>query len=222
MRNSQTKCKKRFAALGFTALLLAAALALGMTSVSVRQKAYAAEIQADIFSEDFDGTTFSEEWKDPVNAELQTGEYSLRYNGDSRWGSCISPMEHHVTDDVEISFDMQVSGGGWIAFVFGLPRYNSSMEYADVGTWFWPDNRTTLMDDKQGTSGGPVDTTQSNFASYSVSPFGFAKTSMRYVLTKKEDNRESDGAKIRRKRVPTTQTKKVAEHYARCSYAVFG
>ena len=131
-------------------------------------------------------------------------------------------MEHHVTDDVEISFDMQVSGGGWIAFVFGLPRYNSSMEYADVGTWFWPDNRTTLMDDKQGTSGGPVDTTQSNFASYSVSPFGFAKTSMRYVLTKKEDNRESDGAKIRRKRVPTTQTKKVAEHYARCSYAVFG
>lgn len=194
MRNLQTKSKNRFGTFGLTALILVAALVFGITSFSVRQKADAAEIQADIFSEDFDGKTFSEEWKDPVNAELQTGEYSLRYNGDSRWGSCISPMEHHVTGSAEISFDLQVSGGGWIAFVFGLPRYNSSMEYADIGTWFWPDNRTTVMDDKQGTSGGPVDTTQSNFASYSVSPFGFTKTSMRYVLTKKDDTRESDGA----------------------------
>ena len=157
-------------------------------------KAYAAETQADVFFDDFDGNTFSERWSDPVNAQLQTGGYSLRYDGDNgRWGACVSPMLHKITGNTEITFDIQVSGGGWLAFVFGLPRYNTSMEYADVGTWFFADS-TRLMDDKNGTSGGPAASTMDDYATYRVSPWNFGRTSMRYILTKNDEPRESDGA----------------------------
>lgn len=195
MKNiSRINTIKRFSVFGLIALCLAMTLALSVCLFSASQKANAAEVQTDIFSEDFDGSTFSELWKDPVNAELQTGEYSLRYDGNNgRWGACISPMSHKITGDTEISFDIQVSGGGWIAFVFGLPRYNSSMEYGDVGTWFFSDV-TCLMDDKKGTSGGPSDTTMDDYAKFDVSPWEFSKASIRYVLTKKDEPRESDGA----------------------------
>ena len=194
MKNiSRINTIKRFSVFGLIALCLAMTLALSVCLFSASQKANAAEVQTDIFSEDFDGSTFSELWKDPVNAELQTGEYSLRYDGNNgRWGACISPMSHKITGDTEISFDLQVSGGGWIAFVFGLPRYNSSMEYGDVGTWFFSDV-TRLMDDKKGTSGGPSDTTMDDYAKFDVSPWKFSKASIRYVLTKKDEPRESDG-----------------------------
>ena len=196
MRNiSQTKSGKRLAAGSVMALLLAAALLLGGAFFSARQKANAAEIQTDIFSEDFDGTAFSEEWANPVNAALQTGDDSLRYSGDSGWGSCVSPMAHQITGDAEISFNMQASGGGWIAFVFGLPRYNSSMEYADVGVWFWSD-KTCLMDDKAGKSGGPSSDTLDEFAQLKFSPWKWATTSVRCVLTKKDSTRPSDGAQM--------------------------
>ena len=190
----QNKSRKRLVASGIIVLLLVMIFAIGFGTFSITYNAHAAEVQTDIFSEDFDGKTFSERWENPVNAELQTGEYSLRYSGtNGRWGACITPISHKIAGDTEISFDLQVNGGGWIAFVFGLPRYNSSMEYADVGTWFFTDS-TRLMDDKKGKSGGPSDSTMDDFATFNVSPWNFSKASMRYVLTEKSEKRESDGA----------------------------
>lgn len=190
----QNKSRKRLVASGIIVLLLVMIFAIGFGTFSITYNAHAAEVQTDIFSEDFDGKTFSERWENPVNAELQTGEYSLRYSGtNGRWGACITPISHKIAGDTEISFDLQVSGGGWIAFVFGLPRYNSSMEYADVGTWFFTDS-TRLMDDKRGKSGGPSDSTMDDFATFNVSPWNFSKASIRYVLTEKSEKRESDGA----------------------------
>ena len=165
--------------------MLAAACAAGATALVCRNQAYAAEVEREIFSEDFDGKTFSDSWKDPVNAELQVGEYSMRYNGSSRWGSAISPMTHKITGDTDISFDIEVSGGGWISFVFGLPRYNSSIEYGDAGMWFW-NNCTRLMDDGYGTLGGPSDVTMGNYPTYNVSPWSNSRTSLNCVITKTE------------------------------------
>lgn len=188
----QIKSRKKAVA-GILAFLLSAVLLLCGLVLCVTKKADAAEIQTDIFSEDFDGKDFSDEWKNPVNAELQIREYSMRYNGSSRWGSGICPMTHKITGNTEISFDIEVSGNGWLSFVFGLPRYNSSIEYGDVGTWFWQDC-TRLMDDGKGTLGGPTDTTMGDYATFSVSPWQYSKTSLRYVLTKKDNKRESDNA----------------------------
>ena len=192
--NFRENIVKKFFVTGFVVLFCAiTVLTTGVFSPEIN-KAYAAETQADVFFDDFDGNMFSERWSEPVNAKLQTGGYSLRYDGDNgRWGACVSPMLHKITGNTEITFDIQVSGGGWLAFVFGLPRYNTSMEYADVGTWFFADS-TRLMDDKNGTSGGPAASTMDDYATYRVSPWNFGRTSMRYILTKNDEPRESDGA----------------------------
>lgn len=161
------------------------------------KKANAAVVRTEIFTEDFDGKDWGEEWTDPVNAELCVSEYSMRYNSDSgQWGSTIALMPHKITGSTEIMFDMEAKGGGWIAFVFGMPHYTNTIEYGDTGTWFFS-AETRLMDDGKGTYGGPKDFTMDDYKTYGVSPFLISgKTTMHYVLTENGRTRQHDNAKL--------------------------
>ena len=66
--NFRENIVKKFFVTGFVVLFCAiTVLTTGVFSPEIN-KAYAAETQADVFFDDFDGNTFSERWSEPVNA----------------------------------------------------------------------------------------------------------------------------------------------------------
>lgn len=194
--NIKTKIKKSVFIKTLPVALLALGLAWGGAAVGLKKTAYASMMQTEVFSEDFDGAAFSGEWANPVNTQLQVGENSMRYDGASNWGSCVSPMSHRISKDTDIRFDIELSGDGWLALAFGLPSSTSSVGYADAGTWFFA-TQTRLMDDRGGTLGGVNAETMDEHETYSFSPFSMGgKVSLHYVLTQNGKTREFDGAKL--------------------------
>lgn len=192
----QIKSAKRKLMIPAVALSAVMALACGIPYLPSRQTADAAVIRKEGFSDNFNGQELSEDWTNPVNAQLNVKEFSLRYSGiNNVWGSCIGLTKYQITDSVEITFDMEVSGSGWVALVFGMPKFNSVIDYGDTGTWFFADC-SRLIDDHKGEKSVLDAATMDSYATYSATPFTLNRASFKYVITKTENVRETDHAKL--------------------------